>query len=136
MALKDKLVGVAGTASATTSILGGYQICHSVCIGIIGLLSIVGITVVGMPLMFLTKVAVPFWIVGIIFLSGMTLLTYTKKLHFSQNLMLANAGLLIAGTPFQTVQSFKMLLWFLGGALVVTSIILALQSRDKKKCCA
>lgn len=136
MALKDKLVSVAGTATATTSILGGYQICHSVCMGIIALLSIIGITVVGMPLMFLTKVAVPFWIAGISFLSGMAVLTYAKKLHFSQNLMLANAGLLIAGTPFQTVQQFQTLLWFIGGALVVTSIILALQTRGQRKCCA
>lgn len=136
MALKDKLVGVAGTASATTSILGGYQVCHTVCMSVIALLSMIGITVVGMPLMFLTKLAVPFWTLGIIFLSGMALLTYTKKMRFSQNILLANAGLLLAGTPFQALQSFQTLFWLIGGAFVVTSIILTLQSRGKKACCS
>ncbi len=136
MTLKDRLVGAAGTASATTSILGGYQLCHNICLGAIALLSVIGITVVGMPLMFLTKVAVPFWIIGFVFLSGMAVLTYTKTMQFSHNLMIANAGLIIAGTPFQAVQQFQTLLWFLGGAFVVTSIILALQSRGERKCCA
>ena len=59
---KGKALTVTSSVSGVMGFLGGYQVCHNICLGIIALLSIIGITLVGMPLLFLTKVAVPFWI--------------------------------------------------------------------------
>lgn len=127
MGMKEKVCGACGTASGGLSILGGAQVCHSACMGLASLLSIVGITISGMPLVFLQKVAVPFWILAAIILLAM--LAVHKRMGFSKKVMLANAGLIIAGTPFQAVSAFQNYLWFIGGALVVGSITWALRDR-------
>ena len=114
MNFKEKIVEAGSALSAGTSILGSYQLCHSLCMSAIALLSIIGITVTGMPLLFLTKVAVPFWIAGVSLLVIMLMLWQYKILHFSSKLVLANAGLLVAGIPFESVASFQKLFWILG----------------------
>jgi len=70
---------------------------------------------------------VPFWILAAIILLAM--LAVHKRMGFSKKVMLANAGLIIAGTPFQAVSAFQNYLWFIGGALVVGSITWALRDR-------
>ena len=60
--ITEKAATLSSSFSGALSFLGGYQVCHNVCLGIIALLSLIGITIVGMPLLFLTKVAIPFWI--------------------------------------------------------------------------
>ncbi|MBI4141169.1 hypothetical protein HY485_05010 [Candidatus Woesearchaeota archaeon] len=136
MNVKEKIIGMTGTLSGATSILGSYQLCHSICTAFIALLALIGITVVGMPLLFLTKVALPFWIIGATMLAAMFLLSQLAVMRFSQNMMLANAGLLVAGMPFNAVSRFQTLLWILGAALVITSIIWTIQGRRTKGCCA
>ena len=126
MAFKDKIVETIGTVSGATSALGGYQFCHNVCLSIIALLSAIGITIAGMPLMFLTKVAVPFWIIGTLFLTLMSILTYANAVKFSSKLMIINTGLLIIGIPFKTLQSFQTLFWIVGGLLIVGTVVFAL----------
>ena len=134
--MKERLAGIAGSASGITSFLGSYQVCHSLCMGVITLLGIIGIAVVGMPLLFLTKVAVPFWI------AAAMLLLITAGLHFRMRfkhrrafpkLIIFNSGLVIAGIPFQAFQRFHVLLWSMGGALIVLSLILFVKGRAETK---
>jgi len=124
MSLKFKERISSGTSifSGFLSFLGGYQVCHNICLAIIAALSIIGIVITGMPLLFLTKVAVPFWIAAVLLLI-ITLVLYFKKKCISKTLIIFNTGILIAGTPFQQAQEYSVLLWSIGGVLVIISII-------------
>ena len=99
---KEKISSAGSIASSITSFFGGYQVCHNVCLGIIAFLSILGITITGMPLLFLQKVAVPFWIAAVVLLF-ITLILYLKKKCISRNLIILNTGVIIAGVPFSSV---------------------------------
>ena len=125
---KVRLVGAAGSLSGITGLLGSYQVCHNVCMGAIALLSIIGITVVGMPLLFLTKVAVPFWTAAVVLLL-ITLLVYVKKRCISGKLIIFNSGMVVAGVPLQSLQQFSLLFWSVGGALITLGALLFV--RDK-----
>ena len=120
--IAEKFSSATSNLSGITSFLGGYQVCHNICIGIIALLSIIGITVVGMPLFFLTKVAVPFWIAAVV-LFAISLTLYLKKKCISKNLLTFNVGLLIAGIPFSNIQKSAPVFWVIGGAVVVFSLL-------------
>ncbi len=132
--LKEKLAGAAGSVSGVASILGSWQVCHSVCLGIIALLSVLGITIVGMPLAFLTKIAVPLWSIALALLI-VTVWLYATRKCISRNLIIFNAGLIIAGTPFQAVQRFAAVFWIVGGLIALTAIILFVRERLQKRCC-
>lgn len=129
-------MGATGALSSATSVLGSYQICHNVCLGIIAALSIVGISVAGMPLMFLTRVSVHFWIAGVAMLLLMIYLWQYRQMKFSKNLLLVNSGLLIAGVPFTVLSSFQKLFWVAGGFVVSAGVFLFVSeryARNKKK---
>ena len=132
--LKMRLISITESLSGFVSILGSWQVCHSVCLGVIFLLSIIGITVTGMPLLFLTKLALPLWIIAFTLLM-VTFLLYFKKRCFSNNLLLFNSGIIIAGIPFQQFQKFTPFFWTIGGALSLTGIILFIKDRINKKVC-
>ena len=137
MDIQKKLIESGSALSATTSILGSYQLCHSICLFAIALLSFIGITVTGMPLLFLTKVAVPFWIAGASLFGAMLVMAHFNQMHFSKKLMLANAGLLFAGTPFESVARFQKFFWLFGAMIVIGSIVWALADKNKQSaCCA
>ncbi len=102
---KEKIIGATGSLSGIASILGSWQACHSVCLTLVGFLSILGITVVGMPLAFLTGVAIPVWIGAVILLIIVAIL-YIKKRCISSRLLMVNSGLIIAGIPFPFLQQF------------------------------
>ncbi|MBI4595944.1 MAG: hypothetical protein HY730_06145, partial [Candidatus Tectomicrobia bacterium] len=115
--MKEKLAGAASSASGITSILGSYQVCHNLWVSAMALLGVLGITVAGMPLLFLTKVALPFWIIArLLFI--VTLGLYVKKHCISRKLLIFNLGLITIGMPFQSLQSYSSLFWLMGGALV------------------
>jgi len=126
--IKEKLSSIGSIFSSSLSFLGGYQVCHSVCLGIISALSIIGITVTGMPLFFLQSVAIPFWIAAVVLLM-ITLLFYIKKKCISLNLIIFNTGIIIAGTPFAAAQKYNIFLWIIGGLFVLISIILFSRSK-------
>ena len=129
--VKEKAISVSSGVSGAVSLLGGYQVCHNICLGIITLLSIIGITVVGMPLLFLTKVAVPFWIVAFLLLM-ITLFFYYKKKCISKKLILFNSGLIIAGIPFKQVQNFSIIFMITGGLFVLCAFYLFINGKFKK----
>lgn len=126
--IKEKIVGRLGSVSGVTSVLGSWQVCHNVCLGIIALLAIIGITIVGMPLAFLTKVAVPFWTAAFVLLL-VTIGFYVKKKCISKNLIMFNSGLIIMGVPFQPVQKFSLFFWIIGGIFVVSSIAIFIKKK-------
>ncbi|MEK6861997.1 MAG: hypothetical protein AABY07_08590 [Nanoarchaeota archaeon] len=129
--LKEKTVGVSSSISGATSVLGSYQICHNICLGLIALLSIIGITLVGMPLLFLTKVAIPFWIIAFLLLI-LTLFFYFKKGCISKKLIIFNSGLIIAGIPFKQVLHFSKYFMIIGGLFVTYSLILYFMDKFKR----
>lgn len=135
MEIKEKAVSAGSMISGSASILGSYQICHSLCLSAITLLSLIGITVTGMPLLFLTKVAIPFWIAGFSLLAIMVILAKYDILHFSNKLMLANIGLLTAGVPFERLVQFQKFFWIMGAMIVVASIVWALVDKKNNSCC-
>ncbi len=126
--LKERIIGTFGSISGITSIFGSWQVCHNICLGIIALLSIVGITITGMPLFFLTKVAIPFWVAAFVLLL-VTILIYTRKKCISRNLILFNSGLIVAGVPFQALQKFSIFFWIFGGVLALVGIALFIKEK-------
>ena len=130
--IKERLVTISGSISGIMGFLGGYQVCHNVCLGIIALLSLIGITIVGMPLLFLTKVAIPFWIAAL-FLFLISLIFYLKGGCISRNLILFNGGIIIAAVPFEALRRFSLIFWIIGGSIILISIILFIKDRVIKK---
>ena len=132
--LKEKLIGATGSVSGAASILGSWQICHNICLGLIAALSLIGVTVVGMPLLFLTKIAVPVWSIAVLLLI-ITTLIYLKKPCISRNLIIINSGLIIAGIPFKSLQKFSVFFWTIGGILAVFGISFFIKEKmEKRKC--
>ena len=126
-----RILNLTSSTSGVMGFLGGYQVCHNVCLGIIALLSIIGITLVGMPLLFLTKVAVPFWIAAFsLFL--ISLFFYLKSRCLSRNLLLFNGGIIIAGVPFNSLKNFLVFFWIIGGSIILISITLFIKDRVMK----
>ncbi|HLD15991.1 MAG TPA: hypothetical protein VJB94_05460 [Candidatus Nanoarchaeia archaeon] len=121
MVEKSKFASIGSIFSSSLSFLGEYQVCHNICLGIVALLAILGVTVVGMPLLFLTKVAIPFWIAAVALLI-ISLIIYIRKKCLSKNLLILNTGVLVAGVPFQTVSNYLAYFWAAGGTLIVFSV--------------
>ena len=121
-AIKEKMLGISGGITGTLGFLGGYQVCHNAYLALISLLTILGFTVAGMPLLFLTKVAIPFWTLALALLVTTIILKYGKNMRFSGKIILLNSGLIIAGIPFQEVEKFNYIFWIVGGSLVAFSI--------------
>lgn len=129
---KGKALTLTSSVSGVMGFLGGYQVCHNICLGIIALLSIIGVTLVGMPLLFLTKVAIPFWIAAA-FLFIISLFFYLRSKCLSKNLLLFNGGIIIAGVPFISLKDFFVFFWIIGGSIVLISIILFIKGMVMKK---
>lgn len=132
--LKERIVGAAGSISGIAGILGSWQVCHTICLGIVALLGALGIVVVGMPLEFLTKLAVPFWLIAVLLLLITVVLYYTKKC-ISQKMILLNTGIIIAGVPFQPLQPYAPAFWTIGGVIAGVAIILFIRDRMKTQRC-
>ena len=126
---KEKILQTSGSISGATSILGSWQVCHNICLGIIAVLAAIGITVTGMPLLFLTKVAIPFWIAALALLFIITII-YFKKKCISNKLIMFNSGLIIAGIPFS--QKFSKLFLVVGSIIAVLGLILFVKERRRK----
>ena len=130
--LKEKLIGATGSVSGAASILGSWQICHNLCLALIAALSLIGITIAGMPLLFLTKIAVPVWSIAVILLI-ITIAIYLKKPCISRNLIIINLGLIIAGVPFQSLQKFSVFFWTIGGIVAIIGIFLFIKDKMKRR---
>ncbi len=118
---QEKIISSIGSVSGLASVLGSWQICHTVCLGLIAVLGLIGITITWMPLAFLTEITIPLWSIAVLILF-VTVIIYLKKACVSKNSLLINSGLIIAGTPFQSVQSFILYFWIAGSLLVISGI--------------
>ncbi len=127
----EKIAGYTGSVSGATSILGSYQLCHNICLGVVALLSVIGITLTGLPLMFLEKISIPVWTLAVILL-GVTGTMLLKKTCMSRKLFMANTGIVIAGIPFKALQVYVALFWIIGGLLVAGSITWAVSDKLNK----
>src|SRR3989344_8300745 len=74
---KEKYVSYFSSLSGISGVFSSYQVCHSICLGVIALLSLIGITLVGLPFLFLQKWALPLWTIALI-LYGISLFIYIK----------------------------------------------------------
>lgn len=130
---KEKFLGLFSGLSGSLSFLGGWQICHNLCLGIIALLSLIGITIVGMPLLFLTQYAVYFWSIAVLLLIPTMIMYWRNRKCISNKLILFNVGIVIASVPFAWLQSYQILFLLVGGPLIVYSIWLFLKPRITSK---
>lgn len=124
---KEKFLGMFSGVSGGLSFLGGWQVCHNLCLGIIALLSIIGITVVSMPLLFLTQYAVYFWSIAVLLLIPTVVMYWKNRKCMSSKLILFNMGIVIASIPFSSLQAYQIVFWLIGGSLLFRSIWLFLK---------
>jgi len=126
---KGKALSAFSGISGGLSLLGGWQICHNLCLGIVGLLSLIGITIVGMPLLFLTKYAVYFWSIAVVLLIPTLIMYWYNRKCMSKNIVLTNIGIIIAAIPFASLQPYQVLFWSVGGILIGLAVLGYIKSR-------
>lgn len=123
------LSSVSGVSGAFSS----YQVCHSICLGVIAVLSLIGISLTGMPLLFLQKLALPLWTIGLA-LFGIALLLYTRhKDCMPKNLLIFNSGALITGIPFDSLASFRKYFLVIGFSIIAVSIYLIIKKKMERR---
>jgi len=134
----ENITGAASTASGFLSFLGGYNVCHNICLALLAGMALIGISVEGMPLAFLQDYVIPLWLLAVTML-GVTGYLYSKHKCVSKNLLAANTGLIIAATPFKELESMQIALWIIGFGLVGVAIINYVsekfEKKEEKECC-
>lgn len=126
---RERFLSLFSGLSGGLSFLGGWQVCHNLCLGIIALLSIIGITVVGMPLLFLTEYAIYFWSFAVILLILILFMYWKNRKCMSVKPILFNIGIVIASVPFAQMQSYQIAFWTIGGILIASSVWMFLKPR-------
>ena len=126
---KRKSLTAVSSISGGLSFLGGWQICHNLCLGVRALLSLIGITVVGMPLLFLTQYAIYFWSAAVLLLIPTLIMYWKNRKCMSVKLILFNVGIVIASVPFSWIQPYQIIFWSVGGVLILASAWLFLKAR-------
>lgn len=116
--MKDKLSSIVSSLTGLSGAASSYNTCHSICLAAIAMLSVIGITVSGLPLMFLQAWAPYLWTVGLVFLL-FTVYLYMNKKCISQKLLTANTGFLVIGFPFYQ----DILLWIIGAPIVASALL-------------
>ena len=127
--VKTKIASMFSGLSGSLSFLGGWQICHNLCLGIVAALSLIGITIVGMPLLFLTKYAVYFWSVAVLLLIPTLIMYWKNRKCMPKNIILANIGIIIAAIPFASLQPYQVIFWSTGGILIGTAVFSYVKNR-------
>ena len=117
---EGKVFGVAGGISGAGSIISAHNVCHSICLAVVALLSVFGIIVSADVLMWLQDYNLFFWSMGVGFLAISLALYYIKPCCISTKMILFNMGLLIIGLPF--FQLLSIAFWIIGGYITLFSI--------------
>lgn len=138
LSLKSRLFGGGGT---TSGVLGGigslHNVCHSLCVTVVSIAALFGITLNILPLMFLQTYQLYFWIAALIFTvtSLYFYLQQRRKVARDRNLLLINSGLLIFGLPLAQVSFLSVLadytefFRFIGLSLAGVGLILLIFGR-------
>lgn len=130
---KEKFLNLFSGVSGSLSFLGGWQVCHNLCLGIIAALSLIGITIVGMPLLFLQQYNVYFWSAAVLLLIPTFIMYWKSRKYMSSKLVLFNLGIIIAAVPFIELQNYMIFFWLFGGALLLYSILLFVKGRFMRR---
>ena len=116
----------------TSGILGGigsvHNVCHSLCVTVVSILAIFGITTSILPLMFLQTYQMYFWLGALVFTAA-SLYFYLKqrsRVVRDRNLLFINSGLLIFGLPFPQLADYIDFFRFMGISLAVGGLFLLL----------
>ncbi len=129
LSLKNRLLGSGGTVSGLLGGIGSLSnVCHSLCVSVVSLLAIFGITTQILPLMFLQTYQLYFWSAALVFtaLSFYFFLKQKPAIARDRNLLLINAGLLLFGLPFTQVADFQEFFRFIGGSAAIAGVLLFL----------
>ncbi len=111
---------IAGSVSGAGSIISAHNVCHSICLAVVALLSVFGIIVSSDVLMWLQDYNLFFWSMGISFLGISLVLYYKKPCCISKKMILFNTGLIIVGFPF--LAAINLVFWVFGGGVTLFSI--------------
>ena len=133
--LKSRLFGGGGTASGVLGGIGSiHNVCHSLCVTVVSILAIFGITTSILPLMFLQTYQMYFWLGALAFTSA-SLYFYLKQRHpvtRDRNLLLINFGLLLFGLPFTQVADYVDFFRFIGISISIMGVLLFIFSKRIK----
>lgn len=122
-AKEGRIAGAASAASAGGSIAGIHNVCHSICMLAVSVLSVVGITIASDALMWLQGLALPFWTFGVAMLAATLLMRMRMGPCISLKLIVANTGLLIVGVPFVQLQALAPLFWATGAGVTAYALL-------------
>lgn len=126
--LRSRLFGSGGTASGVLGGIGSvHNVCHSLCVSIVSIAALFGITLNILPLMFLQTYQLYFWRAAFIFTIA-SLYFYLKQKHksvFDRNLLLINYGMLTFGLPLSGfLADYSDFFRFIGISLAVAGVFL------------
>src|SRR3989344_4281051 len=126
---KEKYVSYVSTVSGASGIFSSYQVCHSICLGFIALLSLIGITLTGLPFLFLQELALPLWTIALI-LFAISLILYIKHKHQNmKNLLVFNSGAIIVGIPFENLSFLRTYFLLIGFSAIIFSLYLIIKKK-------
>ena len=128
---KEKYINYFSSLSGISGVFSSYQVCHSICLGIITLLSLIGITLIGFPLLFLLKLALPLWGIALVLFS-ISIILYLKHKHISKNLLIFNLGAIIVGIPFEKLAFLRTYFLIIGFSIIIFSLYLIIKRRFLK----
>lgn len=124
-----RITGAASTASAGGAIAGIHNVCHSLCLVAVVMLSTLGISIAADSLMWLQDLALPFWTFGVAMLALTMVMRMRMGPCISLKLLVANTGLLIIGVPFVQVQPFAPVFWAAGAVVAIYAVLWYLNER-------
>lgn len=88
--MREKITNLLGGVSGGAGLLGAFSVCHNICLGVIALLGLIGITLIGMPFLgvftFFEKYSLLFISVGLVSLSLSVFLYISHKKASCQKL--------------------------------------------------
>ncbi|MBI4173620.1 MAG: hypothetical protein HY519_02765 [Candidatus Aenigmarchaeota archaeon] len=122
-----KKAAVASTVSSSISLLGSYNICHSLCLGALYVLGLLGITAAGLPFLFLQDYAIYFWSLAVLLLAISLAVMHTGRKCLPAKLLIANIGIIIASVPFQELQPYLLFFYLAGSVVILYAVVLHLK---------
>ncbi|MEK6848705.1 MAG: hypothetical protein AABX65_03675, partial [Nanoarchaeota archaeon] len=71
------------------------------------------------------------WSIAVI-LFAITFYFFYYRRCISKNLILLNAGFIIAGVPFASLQKYNVFFWIIGGIFVLMAVVGFVKSHNRK----
>lgn len=130
---KERYLNYFSSFSGFSGIFSSYQVCHSICLGTIALLSLIGITLTGLPFLFLQKLALPLWTIAL-FLFAISIFIFIKHEHHKiKNILIFNFGAIIVGIPFENLFHLRIYFLIIGFSIIVFSLFLMIKNKLEVK---